>query len=209
MYYLMSKEYSIKSILPLVSLRYRLKPRQILALQGMSCSEKDIQKRREKELNHTQLLSKTIHIDGFNLVILLESLFSEAYVFQGLDGCYRDISVVRGTYKRVNQTEEVLITLGKTLQELQVEKVVWVFDSPVSNSGMMKTFCYEIAQKYNFNWDVCLEFSPDKFLITENKIVISSDAWILDKCSSWFNLVSFYIDHFYIKTSTIISNTNS
>lgn len=87
MYYLMSKEYSIKSTLALVSLRYCLKPRQILSLQGMSCSEKDIQKRKEKELNHTQLLGKTIHIDGFNLVILLESLFSEAYVFQGLDGC--------------------------------------------------------------------------------------------------------------------------
>lgn len=106
----------------------------------------------------------------------------------------------------MNQTEEVLITLGKTLQELQVEKVIWVFDTPVSNSGMMKTFCYEIAQKYNFNWDVCLEFSPDNYLIQSDKIVISSDAEVLNKCTNWFNFVSFYIDKFYDKRSNIISN---
>ncbi|MCY0977873.1 hypothetical protein PGH12_16025 [Chryseobacterium wangxinyae] len=31
-------------------------------------------------------------------MILLESLLSEAYIFQGLDGCFQDLSGVYGTW---------------------------------------------------------------------------------------------------------------
>ncbi|MCY0967521.1 DUF5616 domain-containing protein [Chryseobacterium wangxinyae] len=52
-----------------------------------------------KQLEISDLKNKTIHNDGFNILILLESLLSEAYIFQGLDGCFRDLSGVYGTWK--------------------------------------------------------------------------------------------------------------
>jgi hypothetical protein len=63
--------------------------------------------------------------------------------------------------------------VGKVLQELEAEKVIWVFDTPVSNSGKMKAFWYEIAEKEGFNWNAHLENSPDKFLVQENRIICS------------------------------------
>lgn len=197
MYFLLSKEYPIKSSLALVGNRYRLKARQILALQGMSCSQQDIQIRKNKELSSDQLKGQTIYLDGFNVLILFESLLSGAYVFRGLDECYRDISSVHGTYKSVNQTEDVLTLVGQALQKLDTEKVIWIFDSPVSNSGRLKTLCYEIAAKHGFTWDIHLEFSPDKFLIENNRLAASSDAWVLNECSSWFNLGAHIIDDMY------------
>lgn len=197
MYFLLSKDYPIKSSLALVGNRYRLKARQILALQGMSCSKQDIQNRKNKELKDGDIDGKTIYLDGFNILILFESLLSGAYIFKGLDGCYRDISSVHGTYKRVNQTEAVLILVGQTLQKLKAEKIVWIFDTPISNSGRLKILCYEIAEAHNFKWDIYLENSPDKFLIENCRLAASSDAWVINECTSWFNLGAYIIDNMY------------
>ncbi|AXG72782.1 DUF434 domain-containing protein [Flavobacterium arcticum] len=206
MHYLLSRDYPAKSSLALVGNRYRLTKRQLLALQGMSCSESDIQNRKQKELTPPELKNKTIYLDGFNILILLETVLSGGFVFKGLDECYRDVSSVHGTYRKVNQTEEVLQLVGKTLEKLEIKKVVWVFDTPVSNSGKLKTLAYELAEKYHFSWDTYLEYNPDKFLVQGNKLICSSDAWILNECSQWFNLGAYIINNIYpeSKSSNII-----
>jgi hypothetical protein len=92
MYYLLSKDYPPRATLALVGNRYRLRQRQILALQGMACSAMDIDNRKRKEISADKVRGETIFLDGFNVVIILETLLSGGYVFKGLDGCYRDIS---------------------------------------------------------------------------------------------------------------------
>jgi len=194
MHYLFSRDFPPASSLALVGNRYRLNKRQQLALQGMSAAEADIQSRKGRQLSSAQLRGETVWLDGFNILILLETLFSGGYVFKGLDGCFRDISSVHGTYKRVNQTEDALLRVGNVLKQLEVARVIWIFDSPVSNSGRLKTFCYEIATQYNFSWDIHLENAPDKFLIENNRTVVTSDAWVLNNCSLWFNLGAYIIE---------------
>ncbi|MFP9115155.1 DUF434 domain-containing protein [Flavobacterium sp. RHBU_3] len=193
MYYLLSRDYPVKASLILTGNRYRLKTRQIIALQGMACSAQDIALRQKKALLPHQLEGKTLYLDGFNILIVLETLLSGGYVFKGLDGCYRDISSVHGTYKRVQQTEEVLTLAGNALQQLNAARVVWVFDQPVSNSGKMKALCYETAEQYGYKWDAILDNSPDKFLAEDNRLVSSSDAWVLNECYEWFNLTGYIV----------------
>jgi hypothetical protein len=137
----------------------------------------------------------TILLDGFNILILLETALSGGYVFEALDGCYRDISSVHGTYRQVQTTEEALIITGKALQQLQLQKVVWVFDAPVSNSGKLKATCYEIANTHHFPWEIRLENDPDKYLIENKTLICSSDAWVLDECKAWFNLGAWIINN--------------
>lgn len=200
MYYLLSRDFPAKASVGLVGNRYRLKTRQIKALQGMGASSQDISLRKSKELTPEELKGKTIYLDGFNVIILFETLLSQGFIFKGLDGCYRDISSVHGTYKRVSQTQEVLVTIGEILGKLELEKVIWVFDAPVSNSGKMKSFCYELAQQHNFKWEVLLDNSPDKFLCGGEKLICSSDAWILNECKQWFNLGSHIINNLFPNT---------
>jgi hypothetical protein len=197
MHYLLSRGYPTKAALVLAGNRYRLKTRQIQALQGMCADEQEINLRKARELTPKEIAGKTLYLDGFNIIILLETLLSGGYIFKGLDGCYRDISSVHGTYKKVNQTKDVLLLIGKTLQQLQAEKAVWIFDAPVSNSGKMKAFCYEVATENNYPWEIHLDNAPDKFLIVNNRLACSSDAWILNECSSWFNLEGYIIEGLY------------
>lgn len=193
MHYLLSRNYAEKASSDLVGNHYRLKTRQIQALRGASASEMQIQNRKSKELEILDLKNKTIYLDGFNVLILLESLLSEAYIFEGLDGCFRDLSGVHGTYKRVSQTQRAIELVGRFFQKSQAEKLIWIFDKPVSNSGRIKQIILDFAIENNLNWNVELEFNPDKFLVENTKIVVSSDAWILDHCKNWFNLVGYFI----------------
>ncbi|NMR34758.1 DUF434 domain-containing protein [Chryseobacterium aquaticum] len=194
MQYLLSRGFAEKASSELIGNHYRLKTRQIQAVRGASASENQIQNRKSKQLTISDLNNKTVYLDGFNILILLESLLSEAYIFEGVDGCFRDLSGVFGTYKRVNQTFASIEWITTFFKKAKVEKLVWVFDKPVSNSGRIKQIILDFAIENHLNWEVELEFNPDKFLVENAEITVSSDAWILDHCKNWFNLVGYLID---------------
>ncbi|WP_164723329.1 DUF434 domain-containing protein [Chryseobacterium aureum] len=193
MHYLLSRAYPEKAASDLVGNRYRLKTRQIQALRGASASAAQLQNRQQKQVEASSLQGKTVYLDGFNVLILLESLLSEAYIFEGLDGCIRDLSGVHGTYKRVNQTLRAVELVASFYRKNQIQKLVWIFDKPVSNSGRIKQIILEFAEEHQLNWEGDLQYNPDKFLAESSELVISSDAWILDHCKEWFNLIGYLI----------------
>lgn len=193
--FLLTRGYGAKSSTELVGNRYRLNSRQQKALVRMSAAMPNLEIRKEKERRSTQLAEQTVLIDGFNLLILLESVLSDAFVFKSQDGTYRDLASVHGSYRRVNQTEKAIVLAGNVLKDLGVKKVIWYFDSPVSNSGRMKNMLLEISLKYGFNWNVHLSQNPDMELVKSLDIAITSDAWILDECAQWFNLGAYLIEY--------------
>jgi len=195
MHYLLSRNYPPKAALALVGNRYQLVQRQQQALQGMACSAEELKNRKEKQLSPASLKDQTILLDGFNVLIILETALSGGFVFEGLDGCYRDIASVHGTYKKAQHTQQALIIIGKALQQLQLQKVIWVFDAPISNSGKLKSFCYELAEKHGFPWEIILDNHPDKYLINNKGLVCSSDGWVLNECTAWFNLGAWIINN--------------
>lgn len=193
MQYFLSRGFAEKASSELVGNHYRLKARQIQAVRGASASEIQIQNRNLKQLNISDLKNKTLYLDGFNVLILMESLLSEAYIFEGADGCFRDLSGVFGTYKRVSQTFASIEWVAVFFKKSIAEKIVWVFDKPVSNSGRIRQIIVDFAIENNLNWEVELQYNPDKFLAENAEVTISSDAWILDHCRNWFNLVGYLI----------------
>lgn len=186
--YLLSRGYAINSSLQIVGNRYKLNKRQRHAISRVSSSEQEIVARQKKVCEAADLENQVIEIDGFNILILLESALSSAYIFKGRDGTYRDISSIHGSYKRVRKTEEAIVLIGNFLKEQKVKSIHWYLDQPVSNSGRLKTRLYEISIEHQFNWEVSLVFDPDKVLAKSEHIVVSSDGWILDQAGRWFNL---------------------
>ncbi|NML70651.1 DUF434 domain-containing protein [Chryseobacterium sp. RP-3-3] len=193
MLYVLSRGYPEKASSELVGNRYKLKTRQIQALRGASASGQQIENRKLKQLEVSDLKGKILYLDGFNVLILMESLLSGAYVFKGADGCFRDLSGVHGTYKRVNQTQRAIELVASFFQKTEVQKLVWIFDKPVSNSGRIKEIVLDYAKENKLNWEAGLEYNPDKFLAENSEIAVSSDAWILDHCQKWFNLIAYLI----------------
>ncbi len=201
--YLFSRGYSENSALQIVGNRYKLNKRQRKAIWRISASEDDIKIRELSQCPVSDLVNKTLNIDGFNLLILLESALSGAYIFKCRDSTYRDISSVHGSYKRVLKTEEAILLTGTVLNSLKIKSTTWYLDKPVSNSGMLKSRLIEISQANSFNWNVALRFNPDKSLAKSKHVVISSDGWILNRAGQWFNLGAYIIEN-YISQANII-----
>ena len=204
--FLLTRGYGEKSSVQLVGNRYRMNTRQQKALLRMSAPKNSIFNRKQKALSKEVIKNQNILIDGFNLLILLENALSQAYIFKSQDDAYRDISGVHGSYKRVVQTEKAIILVGEILRSLEVKSVHWYFDTPISNSGRLKTMLLEIAEKQKFDWQVTLVNNPDIVLAKSEAIIISSDAWILDECKQWFNLAALIIEE-YLKPENVIYAT--
>lgn len=137
-------------------------------------------------------------------MITIESALSGGLLFIGRDACYRDLASVHGTYKKVVETLPAIQLIGDYLTNLKIEKAIWYFDSPVSNSGRLKTIFYEQATANNWNWDIHLVHNPDKELINSNSgVIVSSDSMVLDNTKGWANLGAFIVDN-CIKTALLV-----
>jgi len=203
--YLLGRGFAEKSALQLVGNRYRLNVRQQRAVQGMSVGKTPLKNRLQRQVPVEAIQQQELILDGFNVLILLESALSGAYLFKGLDGCYRDLSSVHGTYKKVTQTEVAIHLVASFLEKNNIKKATWVFDKPVSNSGRLKTLLEEIASAKNYNWEIILDNNPDKLLAESKSIAVSSDAWILNNAQRWFNLVGHLIEAEDLNSNVILS----
>lgn len=187
--YLFNRDYADNAALAVVGDRYQLRKRQRLALLRGCCTDAARDKRRETVVAAQQLKDELVFIDGYNLLITVECILGGGIILHCRDGCYRDISSVHGTYRKVAETHEALIMLGKTLESMQIKQAHWYLDAPVSNSGRLKTLMYELAEDNHFPWEIELVNNPDQEIADKKEnIVITSDRWILDQANRWFNL---------------------
>lgn len=202
MHYLLTRGYSEKNALHTVGTRYKLTQRQLKALQGMAASEDHITICQQKSISVNDLKGKELTVDGFNIIILLESLLSQAFLFKGLDGCYRDLSEVHGTYKMVNQTPLAISCIADFCTKYEISKMLWIFDKPVSNSGRIKQQIETFAEEKGLDWKVMLENNADETIIRKGNIVVSSDAYVIANAINWFNLITFLVETEKIPATT-------
>ncbi len=186
LYYLLNQGYPIKGASVFVGNHYLLSERQRMALVRAVSSRENIADRKNKELPDLPRGS-VVHIDGFNTIITLEVALSGSLLLKCMDGTVRDLAALRGSYRLIDKTPQAIMMIGRMLEKSGIGKAVFYLDSPVSNSGRLKEeigtllgdFPFEMQLEVIHNVDVTLE-------TLEN--VITSDAIILDKCRSWFNL---------------------
>jgi len=200
---LLSKGYAEKSSLKLVGDRFTLTERQRLAVMRSSCSNEQRDSRKKQQVDISDVSKQAIAIDGYNLLITIEAAMSGGLIFRGRDGCCRDLASIHGTYRRVSETQPAIELIGGFLQRIGISQALWLLDSPVSNSGRLKTLLRELAEKNNWKWEIELVTSPDAVLIKGGKIVASSDSVVLDKCGRWVDLAGEIIKN-RIPTAKII-----
>ncbi len=192
LYYLLNQGYHIKGASTFVGNHYLLSARQRLALVRATSSKDDILNRKKKEIVDISEGS-TVNIDGLNTIITLEVALSDSLLLKCMDGTFRDLAGLRGTYRLIDKTQTAILLLGEVLEEFKVGKVTFYLDAPVSNSGKLKERLLELLKGYSFDLQVENITSVDSVLETLDHVV-TSDAIILDRCKSWINLNSRIIE---------------
>lgn len=185
--YLQNRGYSVKGASTFIGNHYLLSERQRLALTRITASERDIAARLASQKRPDAVTGETVHIDGFNQIITLEVAVSGSPVFLCMDGTYRDLAGLRGTYRLIDKTDIAIRMILSWLRKLGAGRAVFWLDEPVSNSGRLKTRIAERAEEERFEAGIEITAQVDKALCGMHNVV-TSDSVILDRCPSWLNL---------------------
>lgn len=204
--WLINRDYKIDTVVNFVCNKYQFSNRQRDCIKRIACSDEKKEIRKNKILSIDKISEGPIYIDGFNTIITLEVALSRGTLIIGSDENIRDLAGLRGTYKIIDKTEEALTLIGDFLDKNNCKSVVFYLDSPVSNSGNLKHKIMECFKQRKVEVDVELVNNPDVILEKLDR-VISSDAIIIDKCISYFNITRAIIEK-YIKEANIINLSN-
>lgn len=186
MKYLLNRGYQTKNVSTFIGNHYMFSQRQRLALARTVSSEADLHMRKGKQVSN-YMEATEVHIDGFNVIITLEVALSGSPIFLCMDDTIRDLAGLRGTYRIIDKTEQAIRLIYQWLESYHIEEATFYLDAPVSNSGRLASLIREIAIEYQVKISVEVVNEVDSLLETKEN-VITTDAIILNKCTSWINM---------------------
>jgi len=189
--WLLSRGYAPKASTSLVGNHYQLTERERLALVHAASDGKA----RKAAQTAEALKGKSLCIDGFNLLITLEAALGGGIVLLGMDGCYRDVANLHGSYSLRAETESAIELTGDAIGALKVEDALWLFDRPVSNSGRLAKLVNDIAAKLQVPMHAKTADQVDTKVKTCGRIAVTADSAILASGTEWFNLPAWLIEH--------------
>jgi hypothetical protein len=186
--WLLSRGYAEPSSVKLVGDRYRLVERQRVAVLRSACADGSLARRHANRLRIESLRGRPLRIDGFNVILTLESALGGGVVLGGRDGCYRDLASVHGTYRRVAETRPALELAARWLSSWGIGPCTWLLDAPVSNSGRLAAILRA------FGWHAEVVADPNAILAVGDDPIATADAGILERCGPWVNLARLLVE---------------
>jgi hypothetical protein len=195
--WLLDRGYARNSAIRLVGDHHQLTIRQRLAISRAACSSVNRESRIANCLPIEKIKDQQLVIDGFNLIITVETAMAGGLLLVCCDGCIRDIASIHGTYRQVHETRQAIELIGNVLKSFNPESVLWLFDKPVSNSGRLAVMVRDVAKAHHWNWQVELIENPDQAILGSHKVAITSDSAILDVAVHWVNLGAYLIKKYF------------
>lgn len=188
--WLLNRGYAETSALKLVGDRHELRARQRTAVLRCVCTDAQVQARRQRRLTLPEVAGRALALDGFNVLIAVESAMAGGVLLRGRDAVIRDLASVHGSYRRGEQTLAASEAIGELLAALAPGSITWFLDRPVSNSGRLKTALDELAAARGWDWTIELDHNPDRRLAAHDGVVATGDAWILDNAARFVDLAA-------------------
>lgn len=176
--YLLNRGYRKKNALEFVANHYTLGRTERHLLARCVFPDSWVGAVSLKLLPEEELRGRLIGVDGFNVLITLESLF-EGRAILCEDGFVRDLKLQRG-YKPGPLTLKVINTLAALLEEVRAGRVVFIYDSPVSKSGEVARLTRKALDERGIPGEVRLSRAPDHELKTFD-VVATSDVGIIER----------------------------
>lgn len=193
--FLLNRGHSLKRATHFVMEHYQLSDMQRIALTRGLCSDEEIIRRRGNRLSREQTAGKTVYLDGFNAIILMESVVSGSPIFRCMDDAIRDLANLKGSYHIIDKTEPAIRLILSELDSLGIPKAIVHIDSPVSNSRNLKVLLRTLADEYRVEVEVELINACD-ISFYGRECVISGDGIVMDHAQSWIPLYLWIVEKY-------------
>ena len=189
--YLQHRGYNRDSSLSLVTDRYLLTREEKFVLYRAIYPPQITTIRRSKLLRSSDLKGQSLLIDGYNVLITLESLLLQRLLIQCDDGLIRDIASVHRNYKLSDKSTEALNVIIKKIRDLKPKNALFFYDSPVSKSGEIAALTRKILKENHVRGNAETTTQVDSAIIKNQGIAVTSDSVIIDRSEKIFDLAGY------------------
>jgi len=212
--YLLDRGYPQKGAVEFVCNHYRLNEESRYLLSRAVLSYEVSEKRKAKFLPCDKIKGNSIIIDGYNILIGMESIIEKkAYLCD--DGVIRDIKGVFSNYKVSESTEAAIEQILHFLKESSPDYVCILLDSKISKSGLLARTLREKIRYAGLRGDARTSDNVDYDLKNSRYIVASSDGVIIDAAEKVVNFLycivsrSKYLESGVVRKLSYINDPNS
>ncbi len=188
LHYLLNRGYPRKPSLELVGNRHNLSFDQRHLLHRGIFSDFDARTRKKRKVSLRTVRNKDLAIDGYNVLITVESALSDRPLILSNDGFIRDISGVSGNFKRTVVTDEAIRLIIDFLKKAKPRHTLFLFDAPISKSGLLAEEIREELEQEKVPGDARAVRVPEEVLIGFKGIVATSDTAIIDRSAEVLDL---------------------
>ncbi|MBM4307998.1 MAG: DUF434 domain-containing protein [Deltaproteobacteria bacterium] len=188
--YLLNRTYPRKLSLELVGNRYQLNADERHLLHRGIFSDKDSEWRKVKKIPFYQIRNNDLAIDGYNVIITIESALLGKPLVLGDDGFIRDISGLSGDFKRSKTTDEVIQLILDALKKTTPHTILFLFHAPISKSGALAQEVRNRMKQGGLPGDAQAIKVPEKILIGFSGVVATSDTVIIDQSEKAVDLAA-------------------
>lgn len=195
--YLLDRGFPRTGALNFVANHYVLDEVQRNYLNRSVFSKKKIKARKKKLILLSDVKEKNVIIDGYNVLITVESICNsgEEFLVNCDDGVTRDVKAVFGKYKKDKTTLEALNSIISLLKIFKPKRVLFFYDSPVSMSGELAKTTLELLKSLKVPGDAQTASDVDAELVRLSKeldgVVATSDGIVMDKVETVLDIPSY------------------
>ncbi|MFZ2410247.1 MAG: DUF434 domain-containing protein [Candidatus Methanoperedens sp.] len=187
--YLLERGYPQKAVVLFVCNHYRLGEESRRLLSRTVIAKAVSEKRQSKFLPCEEIEGNNIIIDGYNIIIGMESiLLKKAFLCD--DGVIRDM---RGVFRNFNvskNTEHAIELIFRFLKENNPTDICFLLDSQISKSGVFARSLREKMCNYGLKGNAKTSKHVDYDLKISRDVVASSDGVIIDAAEKVVNFLS-------------------
>ena len=186
--YLLDRGYPQKGTVSFVCNHYRLDEGSRHLLSRTVIARSVSEKRRLKLLPCDKIHGNNIIIDGYNIIIGMESILEKKAILCD-DGVVRDIKGISRNFRISENTHKAIELILSFLKDKSPSQVHFLLDSQISKSGMFAKLLVEKINYYGLQGDAKTSRHVDHDLKCSHDIVASSDGVIIDGAEKVMNFL--------------------
>ncbi|MBC7080336.1 MAG: DUF434 domain-containing protein [Methanothrix sp.] len=140
--------------------------------------------RRLKAIGLENLMGGVLHIDGYNVLITIESIITGEDIFLCDDGFIRDMRCLFRKYRRSGATDEAVQLMIDVISRARPSDVLLLLDKQISRSGELASDIGEAFSAAGIPGTARTARDVDRGLKSSSAVVATSDGIIIDHVSS-------------------------
>ena len=197
--YLLAQGYHRKGAITYVCNHYRLDDNIRHIITRVVYSQSIAADRRAKTVDCDTITEKELWIDGYNVLIGVESALQGEPIYLCDDGFIRDTRGVFRNYRCSALTERAIEEIFRVLAVCAPGRVEFLFDSQISRSGEMAQWVHNKIGTLKLPGCARTSKHVDFDLKQCNKIVATSDGSIIDAALQVINIQMYVLEQLHIQ----------